>query len=104
MDNLSYALLDEDAVKMGLASLADWSIENNILTKTYSFESYAEGIMFGAAVGHLATSVVVGDGPARAEPSLAARHTCESIRRVGLALLANARRVARNTRPRGRLG
>ncbi len=57
MDNLSYALLDEDAVKMGLASLADWSIENNILTKTYSFESYAEGIMFGAAVGHLANTL-----------------------------------------------
>lgn len=59
MPELSYRKLSDgealaalDALNSGLA--AAWAIEDGLLFKGFGFDSYAQGLAFAAAVGHLA--------------------------------------------------
>lgn len=56
MSELSYALLSEDAVAHGLEGLPGWSA-GEMLTKEFTFPSYAAGLVFAVAVGHLADAL-----------------------------------------------
>jgi 4a-hydroxytetrahydrobiopterin dehydratase len=54
MSQLSYEKLSDEAVQTGLAALEGWAVADGMLTRTYSFSSYADGVVFAAAVGHVA--------------------------------------------------
>jgi 4a-hydroxytetrahydrobiopterin dehydratase len=45
--------LTELQIKAGLSGLPDWDFVEGQITKTFSFDSYAAGIMFASAVGWL---------------------------------------------------
>jgi 4a-hydroxytetrahydrobiopterin dehydratase len=48
---MARAALSADEIAQGLAQLAGWSAENNILSKTFAMESYMAGLAFACAVG-----------------------------------------------------
>lgn len=49
--------LNDDQIKARLAKLPDWSIENGMLTKTFTFSSYGHGVMFASGLGYMADSM-----------------------------------------------
>lgn len=46
--------LSTDAVQQALATLPGWAAENDMLTKSFQFDSYLAGVAFAAAVGTVA--------------------------------------------------
>ncbi len=54
MANLTYDKLSDAAVKDGLTRLAGWSLEDGVITKEFAFDTYAAGIVFAVACGHMA--------------------------------------------------
>ena len=54
MSDLSYERLPDDVVEDLVALLDGWSVVDGMLTKEFSFGSYAAGVVFGSAVGHTA--------------------------------------------------
>lgn len=54
MPSLSYTKLTPAEIESNLASLSGWLIQERMLAKEFAFESYASGVMFAAAVGHVA--------------------------------------------------
>lgn len=54
MANLEYRKLSDEEVAEGLLSLPEWSVVEGQITRTFSFPTYKDGIVFAVAVGHLA--------------------------------------------------
>lgn len=54
MAELSYEKLSERQVEEGLAGLPGWSIVEGMLSREFEFKSYASGLLFAAACGHVA--------------------------------------------------
>lgn len=48
------AALSDAEINDYLAKLEDWSRDGDMLTKTYAFKSYMEGLAFASAVGVIA--------------------------------------------------
>lgn len=46
--------LSESELQSQLNSIPGWSVENNQITKTYSFSEYTKGLLFASACGLLA--------------------------------------------------
>lgn len=46
--------LTDSEIESRLAALPEWSVSEGLLTRTYTFEQYAHGILFAAAVGLIA--------------------------------------------------
>jgi 4a-hydroxytetrahydrobiopterin dehydratase len=57
MPNLSREKLDDQQIHTYLEKLDGWSVSEKMLTKTFTFDSYAAGIMFAAGAGALADSL-----------------------------------------------
>ncbi|MGV3618607.1 MAG: 4a-hydroxytetrahydrobiopterin dehydratase [Fimbriimonas sp.] len=53
METLAYRKLDEAEAQARLAEAPGWSIEDGKLTKSFKFESYKDGVVFGTAVAYL---------------------------------------------------
>ena len=51
---LAYTKLNEEQVQKALSDLPGWTIQNDKLTRTYTFETYKEGIDFAVSVGNAA--------------------------------------------------
>lgn len=51
---LAYRKLDESEATNALSSVPGWAIEDGKLTKSFKFENYKDGVVFAAAVGHVA--------------------------------------------------
>lgn len=51
---LAYVPLSDQQLLDALAELRGWSVYEGKLVKTYQFASYAEGLVFASAVGHIA--------------------------------------------------
>ena len=54
MPTLEYRMLDEEELLAGLESLPGWAVEGGEISKAFSFKTYKDGLVFAAAVGHLA--------------------------------------------------
>lgn len=54
---LSYTRLSPEEIDQQLATVPGWSIEAGALTRTYTFDSYASGVVFGNAVAHVADTL-----------------------------------------------
>jgi 4a-hydroxytetrahydrobiopterin dehydratase len=46
--------LSETEITEGLASTSGWSLIEGEISKTFTFESYKDGIVFASVIGHLA--------------------------------------------------
>ncbi len=46
--------LSNDDVQKALSGLAGWSHDNDMITKTYEFDNYLDGVAFAGAVGTIA--------------------------------------------------
>lgn len=55
--HLSYDRLSEQQIAERLASAPGWQVEGGMLSRSYSFGSYAEGLVFAVAVGRLAEAL-----------------------------------------------
>jgi 4a-hydroxytetrahydrobiopterin dehydratase len=51
---LEYVRLSDDQVRDAMAGLTDWEVRDGQLTRTFSFETYKDGVVFASAVGFLA--------------------------------------------------
>lgn len=51
---LAYRLLSDSEVEQGLAELSGWARDEGRIAKTYTFETYKDGVVFASAVGFLA--------------------------------------------------
>jgi 4a-hydroxytetrahydrobiopterin dehydratase len=54
MSDLAYIKLNDDDIANRLRQLEDWSVEDGLLTKTFTFKTYKDGVVFGSAVGFVA--------------------------------------------------
>lgn len=54
MAGLEYRKLEASEIEAGVAGLDGWRVEGDLLTKEFDFASYAGGLLFAVAVGHLA--------------------------------------------------
>lgn len=54
MSDLAYVKLADNDIATRLQSLEGWTVEDGKLTKTFSFKTYKDGIVFGSAVGFVA--------------------------------------------------
>jgi 4a-hydroxytetrahydrobiopterin dehydratase len=45
--------LSQDAIQVALEDLAGWSLDNDMITKTYEFDSYVGGLAFATTAGTL---------------------------------------------------
>lgn len=54
MHDLTYEKLSPEAILAALESTPGWSIVEGALTRSFDFETYASGLIFGASVGHCA--------------------------------------------------
>ncbi len=57
MSELTYDRLSDEQIQQRLSGLDGWTIKDGMLTKEFSFDSYASGVVFGAAVGHVADNL-----------------------------------------------
>lgn len=46
--------LNEDEVQAGLHQVPGWSVSDGLLTRTFEFNTYKDGVVFAAYVGYLA--------------------------------------------------
>lgn len=51
---LEYRLLSDSEISDGLAGLEGWTVEEEKLTKRFTFKTYKDGLVFAVAVGYLA--------------------------------------------------
>jgi 4a-hydroxytetrahydrobiopterin dehydratase len=54
MADLAYIKLEDDDIANRLRLLEGWSVEKGLLTKTFNFKTYKDGVVFGSAVGFVA--------------------------------------------------
>lgn len=54
MSDLAYVKLSDDEVAVRLKDLDGWSVKNGQITRTFTFKTYKDGLVFSAAVGHIA--------------------------------------------------
>jgi 4a-hydroxytetrahydrobiopterin dehydratase len=54
MTELTYDKLSDEAVQEALAKLNAWSLVEGALTKSFKFDTYKDGLVFGMAVGYVA--------------------------------------------------
>ena len=54
MSDLAYVKLSDEDIAGRVAELDDWEIAAGKLTKTFSFDTYKDGVVFGSAVGYVA--------------------------------------------------
>ena len=54
MSDLAYIKLADDEIATRIAALDGWAVENGLLTKKFAFKTYKDGVVFAAAVGHVA--------------------------------------------------
>ena len=54
MPILEYRRLTADEIAEGLTSLPHWASDGNQLARTFSFDTYLEGVSFTCAVAYLA--------------------------------------------------
>ena len=54
MAELAYVQLDDSQIKAELAKLPDWRIENDLLTREFTFKTYKDGVVFASAVAFVA--------------------------------------------------
>jgi 4a-hydroxytetrahydrobiopterin dehydratase len=54
---LAYRKLGDDEVRRGLDSLSGWAENEGQITKTFEFKTYKDGVVFAAAVGHVADAL-----------------------------------------------
>lgn len=57
MSDLNYNKLTPAEIAEHLKSVPGWTVEEGALTRTWEFDSYASGAVFGGAVAHLADSL-----------------------------------------------
>ena len=48
---LAYRKLTDAELAAGLAALPDWSVEDGMLSRLFTFETYKDGLAFAVAVG-----------------------------------------------------
>ncbi|MCG9895663.1 MAG: 4a-hydroxytetrahydrobiopterin dehydratase [Fimbriimonadaceae bacterium] len=46
--------LSDEALNQGLESLTGWDLQDGMLRREFTFAAYASGVVFAAAVGHVA--------------------------------------------------
>ncbi len=51
---LAYRKLEDTEANAALAHTPGWTIEDGKLIKNFKFETYKDGVVFAAAVGHIA--------------------------------------------------
>jgi 4a-hydroxytetrahydrobiopterin dehydratase len=51
---LEYVKLSDEQAKEALSGVPGWEIKDGQLTKTFTFKTYKDGVVFGAAVGYVA--------------------------------------------------
>jgi 4a-hydroxytetrahydrobiopterin dehydratase len=54
MSDLAYVKLAADDIEARLRSIDGWIVQDDKLTKTYSFKAYKDGVVFASAVGYAA--------------------------------------------------
>ena len=54
MPELSYKKLSGQEVQDGLKDLPGWSLQDGMVAKEFAFETYAAGLVFATACGHMA--------------------------------------------------
>ena len=54
MSALSYTRLTPDEVQSALTTCPEWAVTDGLLTRSFTFGTYLEGVSFVAAVGWLA--------------------------------------------------
>jgi 4a-hydroxytetrahydrobiopterin dehydratase len=57
MSDLSYDKLTDEQLQEGLRTLPGWSVESGAVTKEFVFDSYAAGLVFAVACGHMAETL-----------------------------------------------
>ncbi len=51
---LQYRKLNDEEIRASLGSLSGWAPEQGVITKTYSFDAYKDGLVFAVAAGYVA--------------------------------------------------
>ena len=54
MAELAYRQLSKEEIQSELKTVPGWAIEGELLTRTFSFKTYKDGVVFSSAVGFLA--------------------------------------------------
>ncbi|HVT10627.1 MAG TPA: 4a-hydroxytetrahydrobiopterin dehydratase [Fimbriimonadaceae bacterium] len=54
MAELAYIKLGQGEIERGLGELEGWGYDGDKISKTYAFKTYKDGVVFAAAVGHVA--------------------------------------------------
>ncbi len=49
---LEYRRLEESEIQEVLATMAEWRVENGLLTRTFTFDGYAQGVLFAVGVAN----------------------------------------------------
>lgn len=57
MPELAYRKLSDDETQSELKSVPGWVIQEGLLTRTFEFKTYKDGLVFATAVGHLADNL-----------------------------------------------
>lgn len=57
MSELSYKKLDAEGIASELKTVPGWQVVDGALTREFSFETYASGVVFGVAVAHTADTL-----------------------------------------------
>ena len=51
---LAHVKLDDAQISEALKGTDGWSLQDGMLTKTFAFKTYKDGVVFAAAVGYVA--------------------------------------------------
>jgi 4a-hydroxytetrahydrobiopterin dehydratase len=54
MSDLEYTKLSDEKVARRLDALDGWAVQGGLLTKSFSFKTYKDGVVFASAVGFVA--------------------------------------------------
>ncbi len=54
MAELAYRQLSKEEIRLELKTVPGWAIEGDLLTRTFSFKTYKDGVVFSSAVAFLA--------------------------------------------------
>lgn len=57
MAELAYRLLSDEEIERELKGVAGWQIQDKLLTRTFKFKTYKDGVVFAAAAAFLADAL-----------------------------------------------
>ena len=51
---LAHRLLSKDEIESAMKTVSGWEIKGDLLTKSFTFKTYKDGVVFASAAGYLA--------------------------------------------------